>query len=101
MSLINIEEIDRIFDTMKTVNEKSPEVWRDQIVEQLSSNNGIDEFRNLAKLKAIIQNFVEKQEISCVETIYQTDRVIENAYELIENLVEIVGYKEYDDDDDE
>lgn len=99
MSLINIEEIDRIFDTMKVVNEKKPEIWRDQIVEQLSSNNGIDEFRDLAKLKAIIQNFVEKQEISCVETIYQTDRVIENAYELIENLVEIVGYKEYDDDE--
>jgi len=100
MTLIDINELDQIFETMKLVNKSTPEVWRKQIVDQLTTNDGIDEFRNLAKLKAIVQNFVEKQDISSVETIYQTDRVIVNAYELIENLVEIVGYKESNEHDE-
>ena len=36
--------------------------------------------------------FVESQRISCAETIYQSDRVIENAYEFIEDVCDIVGY---------
>ena len=38
--------------------------------------------------------FVESQQISCPEIIYQTDWVIENAYEFIEDVCDIVGYKE-------
>ena len=38
--------------------------------------------------------FVEAQQIGCLETIYQTDWVIENAYEFIEDVCDIVGYKE-------
>ena len=36
--------------------------------------------------------FVQRMRISCPETIYQTDRVIENAYEFIEGICERVGY---------
>jgi|SRR5215217_718275 len=100
MTIIDINELDKVFDTMKFVHKNDPSAWRKQIVEQLTTNDGIDEFRNLAKMKAIIQNFVEEQDIICAETIYQTDRVIENAYELIEKLVELVGYKELEDDDE-
>lgn len=92
--IIDLKQIDEIFDTMKVVHKNDPTVWRKQIVDQLTTNDGIDEFRKLAKLKALVQNFVEKQEIYCAETISQTDRVIENAYEFIIDLVEIVGYKE-------
>jgi hypothetical protein len=38
--------------------------------------------------------FVEAQRIGCPEIIYQTDWVIENAYEFIEDVCDIVGYKE-------
>ena len=44
-------------------------------------------------LWAICEKFIEDQHIHCAETIYQTDRVIENAYDFIENICEIVGYK--------
>lgn len=43
-------------------------------------------------LLAEVKTFVKEQRISCPETIYQTDRVIENAYEFIEKLCDIVGY---------
>jgi hypothetical protein len=43
--------------------------------------------------------FVESQRISCVETIHQTDRVIENAYEFIEDVCDIVGYNGEDDEE--
>ncbi len=43
--------------------------------------------------------FVETQRIGGPETIYQTDRVIENAYEFIHELCEIVGYHEYEDEE--
>lgn len=38
--------------------------------------------------------FIKSQNIGCPETIYQTDWVIENAYEFIEDVCDIVGYKE-------
>lgn len=41
-------------------------------------------------------DFVEEQHIYCAETIYQSDRVIENAYEFIEKICDIVGYKDID-----
>lgn len=44
-----------------------------------------------------IRAFVEKQDITCAEAIYQTDNVIQNAYEFIERLADIVGYKEEDE----
>lgn len=51
------------------------------------------------KLVEIIIDFIEEHHISCPEVIYQSDRVIENAYELIEALADVVGY--YEDSDEE
>lgn len=45
--------------------------------------------------------FVAEQQISCPEAVYQTDRVIENAYELIESICDIVGYYKYPDEIEE
>ena len=49
-------------------------------------------------LMTLVTLFVTKQRIHCSETIYQCDRVIENAYEFIESLCNVVGY--FDDGDE-
>lgn len=48
----------------------------------------------------LCKKFIEAQKISCPETIYQSDRVIENAYEFIEDICDIVGYIKYEGDDE-
>ena len=48
--------------------------------------------KDMAKLWNLCIKFIEEQEISCPETIYQTDWVIENAYEFIEDICNEVGY---------
>lgn len=50
------------------------------------------------KLEKIVKTFIEKHNITCPETIYQTDKVIESAYEFIEELCEEVGYLDEDDE---
>lgn len=52
-----------------------------------------------AELWQFCREFVEKQNISCAEAVYQSDRVIENAYEFIEGICERVGYKEMEDEE--
>ena len=49
------------------------------------------------QLLAIVHEFIRENRIYCVETIHQTDRVIENAYYLIQQLCDVVGYLEDDD----
>lgn len=49
----------------------------------------------------IVREFIEKNKITCPETISQCDWVIENAYDLIEDLADEVGYYEVDDEDGE
>lgn len=44
------------------------------------------------KLWEICSAYVKDMRISCPETVYQSDRVIEGAYELIEKMCDIVGY---------
>lgn len=46
----------------------------------------------------IVKKFIDENNIACAETIYQTDRVIQNAYEFIESLCDVVGYKELEDE---
>lgn len=51
----------------------------------------------LQKAQALVvhcDQFIQDQEISCAETIYQSDRVIENAHEFIEGVCDILGYHE-------
>ena len=50
------------------------------------------------ELYRICSNFITKQRITCPETIYQSDRVIENAYEFIKQICDVVGYAEYQDE---
>lgn len=44
------------------------------------------------KLTEIVKEFVESHQIRVVEDVYQRDSVIEDAYHLIHQLVETVGY---------
>jgi len=52
---------------------------------------------NEDKLTEICKKFVADNTISCGETIYQCDWVIENAYEFIESICEVVGYHQYEE----
>ena len=42
------------------------------------------------KVFNIVIKFMEDNQITCEETIYQSDKVIENAYEFISELFKIV-----------
>ena len=52
------------------------------------------------KLLQICEKFIKDQRIHCAETISQTDRVIENAYEFIQDICDLVGYMPLDDEDE-
>lgn len=94
--MIDLKELDLVFDTILELNKNHPEKWRDQIVGQLTKQDGINEFRDLAKMKAIIANFIEENKVSCAEATVE-DRVYENAPKLVEDLAKLVGYHKYDD----
>lgn len=49
-------------------------------------------------IETIVKNFIKQNKIYCPETIYQSDMVIQNAYEFIEQLCDNVGY--YDEEED-
>lgn len=51
------------------------------------------------KLHAICEKFIRDNSITCPETICQSDRVIMNAYEFIEQICENVGYCEVDEEE--
>lgn len=53
-----------------------------------------DQLKELQSLKDHCAQFVKNQEIYAAECVYQSDRVIQNAYEFIEGVCEIVGYCE-------
>ena len=49
----------------------------------------------VARMKALhvhCEQFIRSHNITCEETVYQSDRVILNAYEFIEGVCDIVGY---------
>lgn len=52
-----------------------------------------------SQLTKIVEQFIADQRIYCPETIYQSDRVIINAYEFIEELCNVVGYLKDDEDE--
>jgi len=53
------------------------------------------------KVLQIVESFVKDQQIHCPEVIYQSDRVIMNAYEFIDELVSIAGFLPDDKEDEE
>ena len=54
----------------------------------------IDELNNtykrLINIRRKVINFFEDKEVTCSETIYQSDRVVEGAYDLLDKLFELV-----------
>lgn len=50
------------------------------------------------KLYDLCLKFINENDIYCDETVYQSDRVIQEAYDFIAEICEIVGYKEFEDD---
>jgi hypothetical protein len=50
------------------------------------------------ELITLCKLFIDQNDISCSETIYQTDHVIENAYEFIEQVCDLVGYKKVENE---
>jgi hypothetical protein len=55
--------------------------------------------KDMAALWRHCMVFIETQNIYSRETVYQTDRVIENAYVFIADICEIVGYVDYEDEE--
>lgn len=49
-------------------------------------------------LYALCERFVVDNEIHCPEAIWQMDHVIGNAYEFIEEMCNIIGYAELNED---
>jgi len=56
--------------------------------------------KQMEELHRVCLDFITKQKIDCAETIYQSDHVIENAYEFIQDVCDIVGYAKYDEEDE-
>lgn len=52
----------------------------------------------LIALWKVCEKFISDQDIGHAETIYQCDWVIENAYEFIEEVCDVVGYQPYEED---
>lgn len=58
-----------------------------------------DQLKQAEALVDHCKTFIQEQQIYCSESVYQMDHVIENAYEFIEDICEIVGYAEQDLDE--
>ncbi len=54
-----------------------------------------------AELFDLCREFIKENKIDCSETIYQTDRIVENSLEFIESICELIGYHEEDEDEEE
>lgn len=59
----------------------------------------MDNNEKMKKIVDMVENFILDNKIRCSESIWQRDNIIENAYDFIENLCDIVGY--YKDDEEE
>lgn len=74
-------------------------LWKDlphtaEYIHDLEKALTNDPNKKAIELWNLCKKFIEKQKIGYPETIYQTDWVIENAYEFIEQICNIVGYAE-------
>lgn len=52
----------------------------------------------MCQVISIIQQFIKDNQIWGEECVYQSDRVIENAYAFIADLCDIVGYEELEEE---
>ena len=86
---------------MSNGKKKAPKKAKKAVTKKVGSSKKNVDIVPLLKLEAEVKRFVKEHRISCPEAICQNDDVIVDAYEFIENLVEIVGYFEDGDDDGE
>lgn len=56
---------------------------------------------NEEEVYKLCEEFIEAQRIWSREMVFTSDRVIENAYELIADICEIIGYVELPDEDED
>jgi len=49
-------------------------------------------------LETLCRTFINDQHIYTDETIFQSDHIIENAYDLIAEICKIIGYCEFPDE---
>lgn len=59
-----------------------------------------DEILHPERVLTLVRDFIEKNRITCAESVAQNDHVIVNAYDFIEELAEAAGYAELEDDED-
>ena len=60
----------------------------------------IEKVEKALELYDIVEKFINDNRIWGAECIYTYDRVIENSYEFMHKLCDVVGYKELEDEDD-
>lgn len=51
------------------------------------------------ELFTVCEKFIIDNNILCAEEVWQSDRIVENSYEFIERICNIVGYRPYDEDE--
>lgn len=66
---------------------------------KLCKNN--EKYGDLCHVIDVINNFIEDNDITCAEHIYQEDFIIENALYFIEDICSIVGYKDVENEETE
>lgn len=59
------------------------------------------QIKNPDKVLTLVREFIDTYEITSGEVIHQNDRIIENAYDLLEELGEAAGWSEPEDDEDD
>ena len=57
--------------------------------------------KDMIALWKLCAKFVEDNNITCAETVYQSDRVIRNAYEFMHEVCKNVGFVDYEDEDED
>jgi hypothetical protein len=57
--------------------------------------------KDMAALWKLCAKFVEDNNITCAETVYQSDRVIHNAYMFMHEVCKNVGFVDYEDEDED
>lgn len=102
MTISSKEKNRQIIENMLSIlklTKDNPET-RKAIADDMFSDKGFENLSKMIKLTAEVEQFLRDNKIHSSETIYQTDRVIENAYKFIEDLANIIGYPKDEDDDD-
>lgn len=66
----------------------------------MSENENDIPVKKMIALWKLCQKFVKEQDISCPEAICQCDRVIENSYDFIEEIADIIGYNTEESESD-